>query len=515
MSSLRLRLLVPLGIGLTLLLAVGGRVVFTSVGVELQRRLDDALVDKARALWRHLELRVDPEHRLRVEALGAKAFGGAAGAPVDETARAELLQLAEAAFHVHLADTGRLDPDYAATDDAAYFEIRLGDGRELARSPSLGDGHLALDEPPGERQRHADLTLPDGRPGRAVVLRDGRVPFPDDARQRAWSGILGAEDIPSLTATLTVAQGTGEVDAFLRTLGRTLVGFLVVLVLGGGILALVLVLRGLAPLAELRRRIADLDPAALDQRVALRRAPAELVPVVDALNRRLDALEEAFSRERRTTAHIAHELRTPIAELRSLTEVALQFPDDTDLAAQSLRQGHEAAVHMSRVVEAVLRLARARATDEEEGRERLALAPLVASAWDGLRALATARDQTLASALPDDLAVVADPDALGALLANLLGNATRHAPPGSTIRVAGRRDGGAVVLEVVNPCTDLDADDLTHLDEPFWRKDAARSASEQGGLGLALAKAWARATGAELAFSLDEGAFTASLHFDP
>jgi hypothetical protein len=70
-----------------------------------------------------------------------------------------------------------------------------------------------------------------------------------------------------------------------------------------------------------------------------------------------------------------------------------------------------------------------------------------------------------------------------------------------------------VALDLANPCRDLDADDLAHLAEPFWRKDAARSASEQGGLGLALAQAWARATGADLAFALDEGTFTASVHF--
>ena len=160
-----------------------------------------------------------------------------------------------------------------------------------------------------------------------------------------------------------------------------------------------------------------------------------------------------------------------------------------------------------------LHMTGASSLDQKSGPERLALAPLVESAWEGLGALASARDQTLASAVPGDLAVDADPDALTALLANLLGNAARHAPRGSTIRVAGRRDGGAVVLDVANPCTDLEAEDVAHLAEPFWRKDAARSASEQGGLGLALAQAWARASGADLAFALDEGTFTASLHF--
>ena len=349
MSSLRLRLLVPLGLGLTLLLVAGGVVLFGAVRAALLSSLDETLLAKARSVASHLELRVAPELRARVEALGAAAFGEDG----DPDARRELLDLAARAFTVHLADRGRLDPTFSAGEDDAYYEIRLPDGSPLARSPSLGTARLQLEEPTGEKQVHVPVVLPDGRAGRAVVWRRIDPAFADAARQRAWEALRGSTSLPALRVTLVVAGSTERVAAFLTTLRRALLGFLVVLVVGGGLLALVLVLRGLAPLDELRRQIAGLDPAALDQRVALRRPPAELVPVVDALNRRLDALEEAFARERRTTAHIAHELRTPIAELRSLTEVALQFPDDADLAAQSLRQGHEASVHMSRVVEAV------------------------------------------------------------------------------------------------------------------------------------------------------------------
>ena len=343
------------------------------------------------------------------------------------------------------------------------------------------------------------------------MLRGARVPFADEAWQQAWSGIRGSESLPSLTATVAVAEATVEIDAFLGPLRRSLVGLLGVLVLGGGLVALVFVLRGLAPLSDLRRQIDDLDPASLDQRVRLRRPPSELAPVVTALNQRLDALEEAFVRERRTTAHIAHELRTPIAELRSLTEVALQFPDDVTLTKQGLEQGHEAALHMSKIVEAVLRLARARAPGEGAEPESVVLAPLVESAWGALRSTAASREQTLQREIADDLVAHADRQATEALIANLLDNAVRHAPAGSTMQVSGRRAEGGIVLEIANPCTDLDETDLDRLAEPFWRKDAARSASEQGGLGLALARAWAGAAGIDLAFTLGEGVFTASL----
>lgn len=513
MTSLRLRLLVPLGVGLGALLVAGGVLVYGAVGAALGAGFDATLLEKAQALALHLELRVEPEQRSRMEALGAEAFDGAPVDGVDTSARRELLRLAASAFAVHLADRGRLDPAYAAAEGAAYYEIRMGDGRELARSPSLGDAHLAVDAPPGEKRIHADLVLPDGRPGRAVVLTRVAASFSDEARQRAWREIRGSEPIPALTATVVVAEATEEVDAFLSTLLRALLGLLVLLVVGGAVLAFVLVRRGLAPLDDLRRQIAALDPSALDERIRLEAPPSELAPVVDALNQRLDALEETFERERRTTAHIAHELRTPIAELRTLTEVALQFPDDAALTKQSLAEGHDAALHMSKVVEAVLRLARARASDEASRAERLELHSLVEAIWEGLRGSASARDQSLALDVGTDLVVHADRDAVEALLANLLDNAVRHAPEGSTIRVGNRHANGRVVLTITNPSTDLDEEDLDRLFDLYWRKDAARSASEQGGLGLSLAKAWARAAGVDLALALGDGTFIASLVF--
>lgn len=509
MTSLRQRLLIPLGVGLTLLLVLGAVILYGAVAGNLNRSFDDALLDRARSLASHLELQVETEHRVRVAALGASAFGD----PVDADARHELLALAPAAFTVQLTPRALLDPNYAPGDDAAYFEIRLDDGRTPFRSPSLGIQRLAIDEPPHEDRGLTTLDLPDGRRGRVVWLDLGEVPFADPVWQRAWDGIRGSARVPALRAHVLVAETTESVDAFLRTLGGGLAGFLAVLVVGGAILAFFLVRRALAPLTELREEIAALDPAALQQRVALARPPRELTPVVEALNQRLAALEEAFDRERRTTAHIAHELRTPIAELRTLTEVALQFPDDPELAKQSLEHGHEAALHMSKIVEAVLRLARARAPADASAREPLELRPLVDEAWNTLRASAAARGQAIDAHVAKDLVVNADREAVHALIANLLGNAVRHAPEGSTIHVGSRSAEDRLILDVANPCNNLEAEDLDRLVEPFWRKDEARAESELGGLGLALARAWAQTAGVDLSFTLEGETFTASLGF--
>ena len=77
------------------------------------------------------------------------------------------------------------------------------------------------------------------------------------------------------------------------------------------------------------------------------------------------------------------------------------------------------------------------------------------------------------------------------------------------------RDGGGAWLEIENPSPDLEPEDLASLTEPFWRKDDARTSSEQGGLGLSLADELARHVGLDLTFRLQEGQFAVRIAFPP
>ena len=230
--------------------------------------------------------------------------------------------------------------------------------------------------------------------------------------------------------------------------------------------------RGLAPLDDVGRQI---ESASLQTKVST--GAAELRPVVDRLNQLLARLDEAFQRERRVSADIAHELRTPIAELRAMAEVpeAASWPDALQIAKR-----------METLVAGLLALARHEAGHQELKREPVALAKLVDEIW-----------QPLASRRSLDVKIdvtgtwKTDPTLLRLIIANLLENAVEYST--GTIRVAGND----TRLEISNTVNGLTPEDLPKMFERFWRKEAART-NGHCGLGLVLARSAATALGLKL-----------------
>src|ERR1700683_4484395 len=118
--------------------------------------------------------------------------------------------------------------------------------------------------------------------------------------------------------------------------------------------------RGLRPLRQLGTEADGIDAGSLDHRFSREELPRELVPIAQQFNSLLERIDEAFVRERRFTSDAAHELRTPIAELRRLAEVALKWPDRSE-AERNYRDVWEVAEHMESLVATLLAIARCRA----------------------------------------------------------------------------------------------------------------------------------------------------------
>jgi signal transduction histidine kinase len=103
-----------------------------------------------------------------------------------------------------------------------------------------------------------------------------------------------------------------------------------------------------------------------------------------------------------------------------------------------------------------------------------------------------------------------------AMVDNLLSNAVTYTPPCGNIRLTIATDSGGTVLSINNSCNDISRQDLTHVLEPFWRKDPSRSSHDHCGLGLTLVAAYAKALRLELKLDLPEPhRFVVSVHFPP
>jgi two-component system sensor histidine kinase QseC len=386
-------------------------------------------------------------------------------------------------------------PQYETAGSDQVFLLRTVAGAEVQRSSSLDDDALPLRSGTRGELKYFDAALPDGR-----ALRCAAVRFVPKMAKKARE-----DNAAPVEVVLTVGRDRASLERTLATLHAAL------LAVGAGAVAGLATLvcwglrGGLAPLARLGEEVAAVDANSLATRFSTSTLPAELQPIAARLNELLARLEAAFAREQRFTSATAHELRTPLAELRSLAEVNLTTPATDEERAESWRDTLATTRRMEALALRLLELTRCEDPARVIERTPVALDDALAEAWHPWAARAAGRGIALDSTLAAECRAQADATLLGIVLGNLCGNAAVHAPEGAALRVSAARDDGAVTLFFHNSAGDLTAADMPHLFERFWRKDGARADGQHHGLGLALA--------AEFAALLD-GALTARLCAD-
>ena len=391
-----------------------------------------------------------------------------------------------------------LMPAFGKAGGPGYFQLWLSDGSTWLRSPSLGDANLPRSAGAFDSPRFWNLVLPDGRAGRAVGVhfvpqQDDEAPDPKSRRG------------PPGEVTLVVARHRAELDQRLSLLGAALL-LVGATICGGTVLVVaVAVRRGLRPLAKLAEHAAAIDASSLQLRFPTDAMPAELLPIGRRLNDLLSRLEASFARERRFSADVAHELRTPITELRSMAEVALKWPDDVAGTTRAVEDALAIAVQMESIATRLLALARCEAGKQPMAREIFDLRHLLQERWRPLAPRADARRLEVAIEIPEELLLETDRAMLAMILDNILANAVEHTPPGGSVRVRVGSADDQFVTAVANTADGLGPDDLPHLFDRFWRKDTARSGSDHCGLGLSLAKAFADRLGLTLRADLEGG----------
>lgn len=295
------------------------------------------------------------------------------------------------------------------------------------------------------------------------------------------------------------AEVSGEVAShLLYTLGFGLP--LLGIALGGFILV------AFRPLARLADSIAAQAPQRL-QPIALERAPREIVPILERLNRLFGQVRRAQEDERRFTADAAHELRTPLAVLQTHAEVASAASDEAtrQRALELLVSGSQRA---SRLVEQLLTLARLDAQDGLPGKEACRLQPLVVDTVASLIPAALAKDLEVEVEAEEGAeqgtesgsiqAVVIDgaPLLLQVLVRNLVDNAIRYTPRGGKVRVVLGREAGRLALHVIDSGPGIPAELRAEAGKRFRRFD--ESGSEGHGLGLSIVARIAELHGASL-----------------
>jgi signal transduction histidine kinase len=256
----------------------------------------------------------------------------------------------------------------------------------------------------------------------------------------------------------------------------------------------------LAPLNEITGPLARIGARDLRQRLPLPQVHDETGQLIAAINQLLERLELASAAQQRFVSEAAHELRNPLAVLRSGLEVTLQRPRDAEESRAALTQAMGEVERLCAIAEDLLALARL------EAEPPLQLTPvdlgeIAAEASAMARTLAETRHQEFAQEFAIDarpgIVVQGSAGDLRRVVLNLLDNAVKFTPAGGRIEIGVAADGPTALLRVRDTGPGIDPRDLDHIFDPFYRGRSANGAGS--GLGLALSREIVRRHGGVIA----------------
>ena len=246
--------------------------------------------------------------------------------------------------------------------------------------------------------------------------------------------------------------------------------------------------RGLLPLRQVTAVAASISAASLQERIPLAAVPLELQQLAASFNAMLARLDDAFMRLSNFSADIAHELRTPLCNLMTQTEVVLAQPRDSEAYQETLYANLDDCKRMARMIDDMLFLAKADNGLIVPEQQPVALDVEVEKLFEYYRLLADERGISLQ--LHGHAVVRGDVLMLHRALSNLLSNALRYTPAGASIQVELEQNANGSALRLSNPGPTIADEHLERLFDRFYRADPARreGSPHNAGLGLAITR---------------------------
>lgn len=327
-----------------------------------------------------------------------------------------------------------------------------------------------------------------GATGSAAGSAHGAVESGVPVEKRVWRRRTAAVDVAGRSLTIELALDVTSHRVFFQSLAGWLWGALLLCAPGSAGLGWLLARSGLRPLREVTQVAASVSAKSLTERIPLESTPAELQQLVLAFNAMLARLEDAFVRLSNFSADIAHELRTPLSNLMTHTEVVLTRARSSEDYQDNLHSNLEELRRMARMIDDMLFLAKADNGLIVPEARRIDLHVLCEKLLEFYQL--TADERGVCFSLAGAACIRGDPAMLHRALSNILSNALRYTPDGGTIELAIDEGQRGVRLTIDNPGATIAPDHLPRLFDRFYRVDPARreGGPSNAGLGLAITR---------------------------
>ncbi|MGI4874397.1 MAG: sensor histidine kinase [Janthinobacterium lividum] len=350
--------------------------------------------------------------------------------------------------------------------DPVFIQITDPQGQLLDRSPNLKGEQLSFDATPA-----------------------GRVPFNSLLRGTAIRQVQVrlAADGGGTAGYLLAAISSEAAQHVLASLRLVLLGSypVVLLVLFGS--ARLLAGRSIAPITQITDTTNRITRSNLAERIALPSRPDELHTLASAINGLLHRVEQAVAREKQFTADASHELRTPLAVLRGTLEVLIRKPRSAAEYVESITLGMHEIDRLTHLVEQLLLLARFDSPAEGQRRQELSVLSCVDEVLHRRRADLSAKHIRVDVQDGQAATIVSDPYLVDLILDNVLANAIKYSPAGSSIRVSLACEDTHLRCAIADQGIGIRPDDLTHIFDPLYRSEALAHKHIDGtGLGLSI-----------------------------
>ncbi len=320
-------------------------------------------------------------------------------------------------------------------------------------------------------------------------------------------------DTDRTALTICAAIDTRRHQHFIGMIGQSLAVYILLSALLGGLLAWWVAHNGLAPLRAMKARAQAITGQRLEAQMPVESVPVEMADLAESLNAMLRRLQEEFRKLSEFSSDLAHELRTPISNLLTETQVAISMPRSADEYRDILASNAEEFQRLARMVSDMLFLAKAEHGLVLPSRERIAIEDEVAALLDFYDALAEEKNirlQQTGSGM-----IWGDRLMLRRALSNLLSNALRYTPTDSVVSISIQQDERGTAVSVSNPGPSIPAAQLPRLFDRFFRADSARVVAESdgSGLGLAITRSIAEVHGGSIGVTSVDDWTCFTLHF--